>query len=80
MNSTDLKRGQKAIVRAIGKGRGIERKMFEIGIMPGIEIELLEKHPFKGPLLFQVGQSRIVLGRNLATSVEVEPVQQASVQ
>lgn len=76
MNSTDLKRGQKAIVRTIGRGRGVERKMFEMGIRPGIEIELLEIHPFKGPLLFQVGQSKIVLGRNLAATVEVEPMQE----
>lgn len=76
MNSTDLKRGQKAIVRTIGRGKGVERKMFEMGIRPGIEIEVLEIHPFKGPLLFQVGQSRIVLGRNLAATVEVEPMQE----
>ena len=72
MNSTDMKRGQKAIVYSIRRGKGMERRMFEMGIMPGTEIELLEKHPFKGPLLFQVGQSQIVLGRNIATDLEVE--------
>lgn len=74
MNSTDMKRGQKATVKSIRRGKGIERRMFEMGIMPGMEIELLEKHPFKGPLLFLVGQSRIVLGRNIAASLEVEPL------
>ncbi len=72
MNSTEMKRGQRAIVRSVRKGRAIERKMFEIGIMQGTEIELLQKHPFKGPLLFQVGQSRIVLGRGMAAELEVE--------
>lgn len=72
MNSIDMKRGQKAIVRSISKGIGVERKIFEMGIMPGTEIQLLEKHPFKGPLLFQVGPTRIVLGRGIATSLEVE--------
>lgn len=74
MYSTDMKKGQKAIVRSLRKGRGMERRLFEMGIMPGTEIELLEKHPFKGPLLFQVGRSRIVLGRNIAADLEVEPM------
>lgn len=72
MKSTDMKRGYKAVVRAINRGKGIERKMFEIGIMTGTEIRLLEKHPFRGPLLFQVGDTRIVLGRGIAASLEVE--------
>ena len=72
MNTIDMKRGQKAIVRSISKGRGIDRKMFEIGIMRGSEIQLLEKHPFRGPMLFQVGPTRIVLGRDVATGLEVD--------
>ncbi len=72
MKLIDMKRGQKAIVRSINKGVGAERKMFEMGIMPGTEIQLLEKHPFRGPLLFQVGPTRIVLGRGIAASLEVE--------
>lgn len=72
MNSTEMKRGEKAVVRSLRRGKGIERKMFEIGIMPGTEIQLLERHPFRGPLLFQVGASRIVLGRGIAASLEVD--------
>ncbi|HPF21590.1 MAG TPA: FeoA family protein [Syntrophomonas sp.] len=72
MLATEMKKGQKAMVRSFGRGRGMERRLFEMGIMPGTEIELLEKHPFKGPLLFQVGQARIVLGRNIAAHLEVE--------
>ncbi len=72
MNSIDMKGGQKAIVRSINKSRGIDRKMFEIGIMQGSEIKLLEKHPFRGPLLFQVGPTRIVMGRDVATGLEVD--------
>lgn len=72
MNSTDMKRGEKAIVCAINKGKGFERKMFEIGIMQGTEIQLLEKHPFRGPLLFQVGPTRIVMGRDMAANLKVD--------
>jgi len=72
MKSIDMKRGQKALVCSARKGGRTERKMFEIGIVPGIEIQLLEKHPFRGPLLFLVGQSRIVLGRGIAADLEVD--------
>lgn len=71
MKSTDMRRGEKAIVSAIEKEKGFERKMFEIGIRPGTEIELLEKHPFKGPVLFKVGSGRIVLGREMAAKLQV---------
>lgn len=77
MKSTELKRGQKAIVLSFGKGKGFERKMFEIGIMQGTQIKLLEKHPFRGPLLFQVGNTRIVLGRGIAASLDVSLLEQS---
>jgi ferrous iron transport protein A len=72
MHSSDMEKDQKAVVRYLDGGQGMERRLFEMGIMPGTKIELLEKHPFKGPLLFQVGQSRIILGRNIASRLEVE--------
>lgn len=72
MKSTSMKPGQKGKVKAISKGNKAERKMFEMGIMPGVEIELLGAYPFKGPLVFNVGQMQIALGRGMAEAVEVE--------
>lgn len=72
MNPTEMKKGQKAMIRSCGTGKGMARRLSEMGIMPGMEIELLEKRPFKGPLLFRVGQTQIVLGRNIAAKLEVE--------
>lgn len=71
MNAIEMKRGQKAVVCDIQNEKGIDRKMFEIGIRQGTEIELLEKHPFKGPVLFKVGSGRIVLGREMAANLQV---------
>lgn len=72
MRSTALKPGQKARVLSINKGCQAERRMFEMGIRPGVEIELISRHPFHGPLLFKVGQAQIALGNNLAEALEVE--------
>ncbi|MDD3267752.1 MAG: FeoA family protein [Syntrophomonadaceae bacterium] len=72
MKSTAMKPGQKGKVKSISKGSKAERKMFEMGIIPGVEIELLSCYPFKGPLLFNVGQMQIALGRGMAEAVDVE--------
>lgn len=72
MSLIDLKTGQKARIIKIKKGISGARKMFEMGIIPGVEIEITGKHPFRGPLLCKVGNSQLALGRGLAASVEVE--------
>lgn len=74
MLSTQLVPGEKARVISIHKGRGAERRMLEMGIVPGAEIEMLGKHPFHGPILLQVGNTRIALGRRMAEALEVETI------
>ena len=72
MNSVEMKKGQKAKISFVGKDGLFQRKMFEMGIVPGAEIELMARHPFRGPLLFRIGQSQIALGRSAASAVEVD--------
>ncbi len=72
MKSTAMKPGQKGKIMNISKGSKAERRMFEMGIMPGVEIELLSSYPFRGPLVFNVGEMQIALGRGMAEAVEVE--------
>lgn len=72
MKSTAMKPGQKGKIKNISKGSKAERRMFEMGIMPGVEIELLSSYPFRGPLVFNVGEMQIALGRGMAEAVEVE--------
>lgn len=72
MRLIDMKPGQKARISSILKGGNFQRKMFELGIMPGVQIELMAIHPFRGPILFKVGQSQIALGRGAAAALEVQ--------
>jgi len=65
--------GQKLKVLEI-EGRGAERRLFDMGIMPGAELELLARHPFRGPLVIKVGNADIALGRSIANKVKVEAV------
>lgn len=72
MRLDTLETGRKARVININKGAGAEQRLLEMGIVPGVEVELLAKHPFRGPVIVKLNNSRIALGRNLANSIEVE--------
>lgn len=67
-----LKTGQSARVKDINRGSNAQQRLMEMGIVPGVEIELLAKHPFRGPVIIQLNNTRIALGRRLASAVEVE--------
>ncbi|SHG87390.1 ferrous iron transport protein A [Thermosyntropha lipolytica DSM 11003] len=72
MKIVELRPGQKARVKEIKKGVNGQRRLFEIGLIPGTELKLLSSHPFNGPLVLQVGNAKIALGRGMAEAVEVE--------
>ncbi|PKM77068.1 MAG: ferrous iron transport protein A [Firmicutes bacterium HGW-Firmicutes-15] len=73
MNINNLDIGQKVKVLKI-EGRGAEKRLFEIGIMEGAELQLITRHPFKGPLVIKVGNANVALGRSIADKVKVEAV------
>lgn len=72
MTLKDMQVGQRGQVSGILKGPMAERRLFEIGIVPGVKVKLLSRHPFHGPLVLQAGNARIALGRRIAASVEIE--------
>jgi ferrous iron transport protein A len=68
----DMQPGQSGKIIRIDKGHGAERRLFEIGLIPGVNVELLSRHPFKGPLLLQVGDARVAVGQGVAGYIQVE--------
>lgn len=66
----DLQPGQKARVVKINKGRG-ERKLYEIGLVPGTVVEVISRHPFKGPMVLRIDNAEFALGHKLAGSILV---------
>lgn len=67
-----LKPGQSARVMGIYRGSNAQQRLMEMGIVPGVEVELLARHPFRGPVIIQLNNTRIALGRKLASAIEVE--------
>mgnify|MGYP001067206553 CR=1 FL=1 len=49
------------------------RYLKELGLVPGVGFHLLNQAPFNGPLRLLVGAQELVLGRELAAKLWVEP-------
>ncbi|MDD2585435.1 MAG: FeoA family protein [Syntrophomonadaceae bacterium] len=71
MTINDMYPGQKGNVETIMKGSSALRRLFELGIVPGAQIQVINRHPFHGPVIVQIGNSRIAIGRNIASTVKV---------
>jgi len=71
MLMSNLKPGEKVRVIKI-KGSQLERRLYELGIIHGSDIELVSLHPFKGPLVLKVGNTTLALGHDIAELIEVE--------
>ncbi|GAB6156268.1 ferrous iron transport protein A [Desulfosporosinus burensis] len=46
----DLKTGEWARVERIDGGGALRRRMMDMGIVPGVELEVVRQAPFGGPL------------------------------
>ncbi len=71
----DLDIGTRArMVRVSDKNPGLLRYLAEIDLTPGVEVQVLARAPFDGPLTLQVGEAEPVVGQGLAQQVLVEEV------
>lgn len=50
------------------------RYLGELGLYPGVEVTVLEKLPFDGPLRIEIGMDHHIIGRTLAAAVNVDDV------
>jgi Fe2+ transport system protein FeoA len=56
---------------AVDAGRGLARHLAAMGLVPGVEIQVVS-NPVRGPFLIDVKGSRIMLGRGMAHKIRVE--------
>lgn len=69
---TFLKRGDKGKLVKINGGRGITRRLNELGIVGDVEILVKEEAPLHGPIKISVRNSDIILGYGQAKKILVE--------
>jgi len=76
--------GDRVVVVNVAGGRGVRRRLLEMGFAPGSEVEVIANK--RGPVVVRVRGVTVALGRGMAAKILVKPVgggdgwQQASVQ
>ncbi len=72
----NLQRGQRA--RLIGYGPQIEasaaRRLFDLGLCPGVEVEMVRRAPLRDPVIYRVGDYEIALRREQSQAIRVDRV------
>ena len=54
----------------INAGHGLQSRLASMGLVPGVEFEVIANHN-RGPLILALEGSRIMLGRGMATKIMV---------
>jgi DtxR family transcriptional regulator, Mn-dependent transcriptional regulator len=68
----DLEPGDVAVVAMSGStDQDMIAFLDTLGVRPGVEVEVKEKHPFDGPLIFRVGGQDRTLGERVAHQIFV---------
>jgi len=68
----NLKEGQTGKVIKINGGKGIHQKLEALGIRPGVQIKRVSSVMLGGPIVVQVGNTKIAIGRGMAEKIVVE--------
>lgn len=63
--------GRKVRIVAVDAGHGLQGRLGAMGLVPGVEIEVLQ-NSLHGPFLVAVKGCRIMLGRGMAQKIVVE--------
>lgn len=69
-----LKRGEKGIIKDISIDF-IPIKLFEMGCLPGSEVELIQFAPFQDPMYLNVNGSFLSIRRETAIHIEIEKLE-----
>ena len=71
-SASQLKFGEKVVIKNIDSSHPSSRRILEIGFTPGQEIELINSSVFDDPLAFSIRGTLIALRRNEADCIKVE--------
>ncbi len=64
--------GEKARVLALPQGQSAQGRLLALGILPGVEIEVLQNNPGRqSPMVIAVKETRLSLGHGLASRIVV---------
>lgn len=68
----DMSTGTSACLHAIGGERSFRRRLMELGLLPGTEVQLVRRADVGGVLELEVRGCRLSLRRSEAREIQVE--------
>ena len=71
---TDLKKGEKGIIKAINALPELKQRLFSFGIVKGAEVEVVDCSINKSTLEVKVGNTLLALRYDEAKAIEVEKI------
>lgn len=69
---SSLPEGMSAKVAFIRAGRGALQRLYDMGLTPGTEVQMIRTAPLKGPVEVSVRGSKLAVGWGLASKIFVE--------
>lgn len=72
LSLVQMKAGQSGTILSVGRGRGLERKLYSLGLHPGKKITKISSVFHGGPVIVQVDRTQLAVGYGKALRVLVE--------
>ncbi len=63
------------IVESIDGGCMAKDRLWKLGIIPGVVIKIKRRAPLKGPLMLEVNGSDVVIGRGIASRINIKEIE-----
>ncbi len=67
-----LQSGRRARIKYLGGGLAFQRKLASLNIRIGKTIKKIAAQPFGGPVVIEIGNTRVTLGRGIAMRILLE--------
>lgn len=74
----DLNRGDKGIIKDISHPE-IPLKLYEMGCLPGNEVELIQLAPFKDPMYLNINGAYLAIRKETALLIEIDIIEHVTV-
>ncbi len=70
MSIADLKEGEKGVIDNVDH-KDIPLKLIEMGCLPGNEVELIQRAPFKDPICLKINGSVLAIRESIAQLIQI---------
>jgi ferrous iron transport protein A len=70
LDTVEIRRQARVIL--IDSGHGVRAHLNTLGIHVGDRLTVVERAPFRGPVLVEVNGTRVAIGRGIASKVSVD--------